>query len=86
MQLDVRHNPALLKLDLYCKGMRIDDSCLVEQDGGRKILRTRAGLEQNLASFASAAFPSTCSQKRPNSRSFWMLRNTVLPSPARNGP
>ena len=44
MHLDVRHNPALLKLDLYCKGMRIDDSCLVEQDGGRKILRTRAGL------------------------------------------
>ena len=32
MDLDVRRNPALLKLDLYCKGMRIDDSCLVEQD------------------------------------------------------
>jgi hypothetical protein len=29
MDLDVRRNPALLKLDLYCKGMRIDDSCLV---------------------------------------------------------
>ena len=26
MHLDVRRNPALLKLDLYCKGMRIDDS------------------------------------------------------------
>ena len=48
MHLDVRRNPALLKLDLYCKGMRIDDSCLVEQDGGRKILRTRAGLGSGL--------------------------------------
>ena len=48
MDLDVRRNPALLKLDLYCKGMRIDDSCLVEQDGGRKILRTRAGLGSGL--------------------------------------
>jgi len=48
MQLDVRRNPALLKLDLYCKGLRIDDSCLVEQDGGRKVLRTRAGLGSGL--------------------------------------
>ncbi len=48
MDLDVRRNPALLKLDLYCKGMRIDDSCLVEQDGGRKVLRTRAGLGSGL--------------------------------------
>jgi hypothetical protein len=48
MDLDVRRNPALLKLDLYCKGMRIDDSCLVEQDGGRRILRTRAGLGSGL--------------------------------------
>ena len=44
MNLDVRSNPALLKLDLYCKGMRLDDSCLVEEDGGRKVMRTRAGL------------------------------------------
>jgi hypothetical protein len=44
METDVRRNPALLKLDLYCKGMRIDDSCLVVDDGGRPILRTRAGL------------------------------------------
>jgi len=50
-------------------------------DGG-----TRAGLEAKRGSLASAAFPSTCSQKRANSRSFWMLRNTVLPSPAWNGP
>ena len=44
METDVRKNPALLKLDLYCRGVRLDDSCLVEEDGGRKILRTRAGL------------------------------------------
>ena len=44
----LRANPALLKLDLYCKGLRLDDSCLVEEDGGRKILRTRAGLGSGL--------------------------------------
>jgi solute carrier family 13 (sodium-dependent dicarboxylate transporter), member 2/3/5 len=44
----LRTNPALLKLDLYCKGLRLDDSCLVEEDGGRKILRTRAGLGSGL--------------------------------------
>lgn len=44
METDVRRNPALLKLDLYCKGIRLDDSCLVHDDGGRPILRTRAGL------------------------------------------
>ena len=36
MHLDVRHNPALLKLDLYCKGMRLTSRCLVEEDGGRR--------------------------------------------------
>ena len=41
-------NPAWLKLDLYCRGLRLDDSCFVEQDGGRKILRTRAGLGSGL--------------------------------------
>ena len=44
----LRQNPALLKLDLYCKGVRLDDSCYVEEDGGRKILRTRAGLGSGL--------------------------------------
>lgn len=44
----LRTNPSLLKLDLYCKGVRLDDSCLVEEDGGRKILRTRAGLGSGL--------------------------------------
>ncbi len=48
MEADVRRNPGLLKLDLYCKGLRLDDSCLVEDDGGRKILRTRAGLGSGL--------------------------------------
>ncbi len=48
MERDVRHNPGLLKLDLYCRGIRLDDSCLIEQDGGRKILRTRAGLGSGL--------------------------------------
>ena len=45
---DLRANPALLKLDLYCKGLRLGPSCLVEEDGGRKILRTRAGLGSGL--------------------------------------
>ncbi|MFL6200894.1 MAG: radical SAM protein [Thermoanaerobaculia bacterium] len=45
---ELRGNPALLKLDLYCKGVRLDDSCHVEEDGGRKILRTRAGLGSGL--------------------------------------
>jgi len=43
-----RDNPAYLKLDLYCRGLRLDDSCYVEADGGRKILRTRAGLGSGL--------------------------------------
>ena len=45
---ELRTNPALLKLDLYCKGVRMDDSCFIEEDGGRKILRTRAGLGSGL--------------------------------------
>jgi len=44
----LRTNPALLKLDLYCRGAVLDESCYVEQDGGRKILRTRAGLGSGL--------------------------------------
>jgi hypothetical protein len=44
----LRESPALLKLELYCKGARLDDSCLIEDDGGRKILRTRAGLGSGL--------------------------------------
>jgi hypothetical protein len=48
MEHDVRKNPALLKLDLYCKGIRLDPSLTVEEQGGRKILRTRAGLGSGL--------------------------------------
>jgi hypothetical protein len=39
---------AWLKLDLYCRGMQVDDSCLIEDDGGRQIMRTRAGLGSGL--------------------------------------
>ncbi|MCB1035938.1 MAG: hypothetical protein KDD47_19105 [Acidobacteria bacterium] len=45
---ELRTNPALLKLDLYCKGARLDSSCLVTDDGGRPVLRTRAGLGSGL--------------------------------------
>jgi hypothetical protein len=45
---DLARNPALLKLDLYCRGARLDESCYVEGDGGRKIMRTRAGLGSGL--------------------------------------
>jgi len=48
MESDVRKNPGLLKLDLYCRGIRLDDSCTIEEKGGRKILRTRAGLGSGL--------------------------------------
>ena len=48
METDIRRNPALLKLDLYCRGMRLDDSCYLMEDGGRQILRTRAGLGSGL--------------------------------------
>jgi radical SAM family protein len=44
----LRTNPALLKLDLYCRGLRMDDSCFVAEDGGREVLRTRAGLGSGL--------------------------------------
>jgi len=44
----LRSCPPLLKLDLYCKGARLDDSCTIEEDGGRKILRARAGLGSGL--------------------------------------
>lgn len=58
----LRTNPAYLKLDLYCRGARLDESCYasdpvahdpsrgtaIESDGGRKILRTRAGLGSGL--------------------------------------
>ena len=48
MDSDLRRNSALLKLDLYCRGTRVDESCHVEDAGGRPILRTRAGLGSGL--------------------------------------
>ena len=45
---ELARNPALLKLDLYCKGARLDESCFIEEDGGRKVMRTRAGLGSGL--------------------------------------
>jgi len=40
-------NPAYLKLDLFCRGMTIDETASVDEDG-RAILRTRAGLGSGL--------------------------------------
>src|SRR5512134_828222 len=48
MEMDVRRNPALLKLDLYCRGMRLDDSCELHEGDGRGLRRTRAGLGSGL--------------------------------------
>ena len=45
---DVRRTPALLKLDLYCRGMRILSSCDDPDGTGRGVLRTRAGLGSGL--------------------------------------
>jgi hypothetical protein len=45
---ELRRNPALLKLDLYCQGIRIDESCLDPGTSGRGLLRTRAGLGSGL--------------------------------------
>ena len=45
---DVRANPALLKLDLYCKGARLDVATLGEGGVGRGLVRTRAGLGSGL--------------------------------------
>ncbi|MCB9895034.1 MAG: hypothetical protein H6839_11340 [Planctomycetes bacterium] len=46
-QPDGRANPAYLKLDLYCKGLRIDESCALGDDA-RQIIRNRAGLGSGL--------------------------------------
>lgn len=45
---ELRQTPALLKLDLYCRGMRILSSCDDPADTGRGVLRTRAGLGSGL--------------------------------------
>src|SRR5687767_15743325 len=46
--LELRANPALLKLDLYCKGARLDPSCVEGTGTGRGLIRTRAGLGSGL--------------------------------------
>ncbi len=67
----LRSNPALLKLDLYCQGVRLDDSCFVEDDGGRPILRTRAGLGSGLELILPAAgFPGELWTNVPVSERF----------------
>ena len=45
---EIRRTPALLKLDLYCRGMRILSSCDQPDDTGRGVMRTRAGLGSGL--------------------------------------
>ncbi|NYZ60674.1 radical SAM protein [Candidatus Micrarchaeota archaeon] len=40
-------NPGELKLDLYCKGIRLHESCSADDDG-RGLLRTRGGLGSGL--------------------------------------
>ena len=54
MERDVRRNPGLLKLDLYCRGARLGPSCDPEHQGGRKIMRTRAGLGSGLEAILPA--------------------------------
>lgn len=45
--LDPKVNPAYLKLDLYCRGLRLHESARRDEEG-RPILRTRAGLGSGL--------------------------------------
>ena len=40
-------SPVELEIELFCRGMRIDESCALDQDG-RPVLRTRAGLGSGL--------------------------------------
>ncbi len=42
-----RLNPGQLKLDLFCKGLRIDESCDLGSDA-RHVIRTRGGLGSGL--------------------------------------
>lgn len=41
------YNPGLLKLDLFCSGIRIDETCRLSDDA-RPLLRTRGGLGSGL--------------------------------------
>lgn len=46
--LDPGVNPGFLKLDLLCRGARLEEPSRVREHGGRPILRTRAGLGSGL--------------------------------------
>ena len=47
MNTNKKLNPGLLELDLFCKGMKIDQHCDLEHDA-RMVTRTRAGLGSGL--------------------------------------
>lgn len=47
MDTNKKINSGLLELDLFCKGMKIDRSCDLENDA-RRVMRTRAGLGSGL--------------------------------------
>lgn len=49
-------NPGLLKLDLFCVGMRVDNSCKLDKDA-RPILRTRGGLGSGLEMVLPGGLP-----------------------------
>ena len=40
-------SPVELEIELFCRGMRIDESCNLDEDG-RRVSRTRAGLGSGL--------------------------------------
>ncbi len=46
--LDPSLNPGWLKLELLCRGARIEEAAEVERRGGRPVMRTRAGLGSGL--------------------------------------
>jgi hypothetical protein len=46
--LDPARNPGFLKLDLLCRGARVDDAAEFDRRGGRPVMRTRAGLGSGL--------------------------------------
>jgi hypothetical protein len=99
MQLSLlRANPALLKLDLYCRGIRLDGTCLVADDGGRPILRTRAGLGSGLEAILPGglwtnvpvsepfAQSSPYTLHRDRHGSYWIHRNDVAVVPVELSP
>ncbi|HEV8121318.1 MAG TPA: radical SAM protein [Candidatus Polarisedimenticolia bacterium] len=79
METDPRRNPALLKLDLFCRGLRLDASCHVAEDGGRAVLRTRAGLGSGLELILPGGLWTNVPVTEPFVRSSpYVLRRTPL--------